>query len=461
MSKAQGFLNKYLFCGKQFYRQLFILALPITLQNLITSGLNMIDTIMLGWVGETEIAAVGIANQYFFLFNLIFIGIFSGCSVFIAQFWGHQNEASIRKVLGLGLLSASLVALLFSLCAVFFPAQIMMVFSKDGAVIHVGSSYLRIVGLSYLFTAVGFGYSAAARSIGNTVLPMLVSTLALLCNTILNYLLIFGHGGMPALGVEGAAIATVVARLLEVMILVAFADRIPALQVRWRDLQRITGEYVARIYKTVLPVILNDTTWGLAFVVYSVVFARMSTQAITAVQITNTVHNLFFVVIFGIANAAAVMIGHRIGEGKEEEGGDYAWSFALLSLASGVVLGLFLAICAPYILSSFKISREVYQSALFIMYFTALFMPIRVFSTVGIVGVLRGGGDVRFAFVTEAFTMWCIGVPVAFWSAFVLHCPVEYVVILISIEELTKSLVVLYRLVSQRWLKNVIQGMEI
>lgn len=275
-------MQKYLCNGKQFYWQLLILALPIILQNFITSSLNMVDTIMIGHVGETEIAAVGIANQYFFLFNLIIIGIHSGCSVFIAQFWGQKDKENIRKVLGIGLFASGIVAFFFSILATFCPNTIMMIFSEDPEVLKLGSAYLRVIGISYFFFGLSFGYSTAARSIGNTILPMLVSTFALFCNTFFNYLLIFGKWGLPALGVEGAAIATVIARILEALILYVCTDRIEALKVTWKDLKGISREYVAKIYGTILPVVLNDSCWGLGFVVYSVVYARISTQAITA-----------------------------------------------------------------------------------------------------------------------------------------------------------------------------------
>lgn len=454
-------MQRYLFSSKQFYWQLFVLALPIILQNFITSSLNMVDTIMIGHVGETEIAAVGIANQYFFLFNLIIIGIHSGCSVFIAQFWGKKDQENIRKVLGIGLLASSIIAVFFSILAIFYPHRIMMVFSEDPEVVRLGGIYLRAVGISYLFTGISFGYSTAARSIGNTMLPMLVSAFALFCNTLLNYFLIFGKAGFPALGVEGAAIATVIARIIEALLLYVCTYQVEALKVTWQDLKGISREYVAKIMKTILPVVLNESSWGLAFVIYSVVYARISTQAITAMQINNTVQNLFTVAGFGIANAAAVMIGHKIGAGKEEEGEEYAWRFSYLSLGTGVLLGVMLALSAPLILSFFKVSGEVYHVTLFIMYFTALVMPIRVYCIIGIVGILRGGGDVRFSFIAEGITMWFIGVPLAFISAFIFDLNVEYVVAIISIEELTKAIIIFWRLLNKQWIKNLVREIVI
>lgn len=462
MNRISSIARKYLFSGKSFYLQLITIALPIIIQNFISSSLNMVDTVMIGQLGEVEIAAVGIANQYFLLFNLIIIGISSGCGVFIAQFWGQEDKENIRRVLALGLLASITVSLFFTILARFYPEQIMNVFNKNPQVIREGAAYLRVVSISYVFTAISFGYMMASRSVGKTFLPMLVSGLALVCNTILNFILIFGYLGAPALGVEGAAIATVVARSMEMFVLVSLIyHRMDVLQARWCDLRHLTTEYIGKVLRTILPVVLNDTCWGLGFVLYSVVYGRIGTEAFTAVQITNTIQNLFVVIMYGMGSAAGVMVGHKIGEGKEEEGEGYAWRFAALSLVNGLFLGIMLAVTAPFILSLFKVSSDVYNSALYIMYITALIMPIRLFCFVEIVGVLRGGGDVRFSFVAEGITMWCIGVPLAFLGAFILHLPVEYVVTLVMIEELTKFAVIIVRLLSKQWIKNLVRGMQI
>ncbi len=460
MNTIKTLAQKYLFSGKAFYAQLLTLALPIIIQNFIGSSLNMVDTVMIGRLGETEIAAVGLANQFFLLFILIINGIHSGCGVFIAQFWGQGEKESIKKVLGLGLLAAVVVSLLFTIVALFYPESIVNIFNKDPQVIREGAVYLKVVSLSYVLTAISIGFGMASRSIGNTVLPMVVSALALGCNTFLNYVLIFGHFGAPQLGVEGAAIATAIARLVEMLVMVTLIYvRSDVLRVRLRDLVGISSEYVEKVFKTILPVVLNEGCWGLAFVVYSGVYGHISTQAFAAIQITNTIQNLFTVAIFGMASASAVMVGHKIGEGNEEEGEVYAWRFSALSWLSGLLIGALMAVSTPAILSLFNVSTAVYNSALRIQYITSLIMVIRVFNIVQIVGVLRGGGDVRFSLAAEATTMWCIGVPLAFFGAFTLRLPVEGVVALVMFEEVAKFTAIIFRLISRRWIKNLVHGM--
>lgn len=454
--------KKHLFSGKDFYCQLLVIAIPIIIQNFISSSLNMVDTVMIGRLGETEIAAVGLANQFFLLYNLLIMGIHSGCSVFIAQFWGKGEKEGIRKVLLVGLLASVSISLLFTVIAFFYPEVIVRIFSHDPQVILEGASYLKVVCISYVFTAISFGFALASRSIGNTLLPMLVSALALGCNTFLNYILIFGNFGAPQLGVEGAALATVIARILEMLLLLSIIyHRIEVLRVQLVDLRGISKAYVGRILKTVLPVILDDGCWALAFILYSVAYGRLSTKAFAAVQITNTIQNLFSVGVYGIASAASVMVGHKIGAGDNEEGVNYAWRFSALSWLGGLLIGGLMAATSPAILSFFNVSANVYQSALRIQYITCLIMAIRVFNIVHIVGVLRGGGDVNFALIAEAFTMWCIGVPLVFTGAFVLHLPVEWVVALVMAEEVAKFTAIMFRLLSKRWIKNVVNEMAV
>ncbi|HHV98803.1 MAG TPA: MATE family efflux transporter [Clostridiaceae bacterium] len=458
MDRIKETLKKYVFSGKSFYVQLFTIALPIIIQNFIGSCLNMVDTVMIGQVGESQIAAVGIANQYFLLFVLFIIGIHSGCGVFISQFWGKGDRDNIRKVLGIGLVISSIVALIFTVAALLFPEEIISIFREDDPlVISEGAAYLRIVCISYIFNALSFGYAFASRSIGNAFMPMVISALALGCNTVFNYILIFGNMGAPVLGVRGAAIATLIARIFETVLIIAwiYISR-NVLAVSLKDIPGITRKFIANVTKTMIPVVLNETCWGLAYIIYSVAYGRIGTQAIAAVQICNTVVNIFTVAIFGIAAASSVMIGHKIGENEEEEARTYAWRFSILSVIGGLITGVVLAAGTPAILSLFNVSSEVHNSAKLILYITSLVMIIRFFNIVLIVGILRGGGDARYAFIAEGITMWFVGVPLAFLGALVLKLPVHWVAALVMFEEVAKAIAGIARLLSGRWIKNVI-----
>jgi len=453
-------LLRGLYRDRNFFRQMLKIALPVMVQNFITSFLNMVDTAMVGMLGETEIAAVGIANQYFFIFLMFMIGLGAGCAVFIAQFWGKRDTGNSRRILGVGLSSAIVFSTVFIVCGYLFPGKIITVFNKDPAVIGLGGDYLKTVLISYVFAGINIVYHFALRATGNAFLPMAVSGGALICNVFFNYVFIFGNLGAPALGVKGAALATVIARAVETgatITLVYTGKR--ALAASPGELTGFSWEYVKRAYATILPVILNDICWGAASLVYTAVFGRMGTQAVAAIQIVNTITNLFLITIFGISNAAAVMVGNSVGAGKVRQARLYAQKFVILSIIAGVFLGSMLAVFAPLILRVFNVSSKVQRDALLILYMAAAVFSVRILANTIIVGILRGGGDAHYAFVVEGLTMWLIGVPLTITTGLVLKFPVYLVYAAGLAEEIVKGILVLSRLASGRWVKNVTFGL--
>lgn len=436
------------------------IALPVMIQNFITSFLNMIDTVMVGRLGEIEIAAVGIANQYFFIFNMFLIGLSAGCSIFISQFWGKKDVVNIKRILGLGLVSVTIVSCVYMVFGFFYPHKVMALFNHDPQVLELGSRYLKISLLSYLFAGITFVYSFSLRSIGNAVQPMLISLVALVINAFLNYIFIFGNFGAPALGVEGAAVATLMARVMETVILVLsvyIGKGVLAASVR--ELLDFSFGFIKKSYRIIFPVILNDICWGLASIVYVAVYGRMGTQEVAAIQICNTINNLFLVAIIGLSSAAAVMIGNSIGAEKEWLTRKYSRKFSILSVVVGIVLGALVAVTSPSILHLFNVSDIVRDSSQIILLIISVIFFIRVLGIMLILGILRGGGDATCAFIIEGITMWFIGVPLTIIGAFVFQFPVYIVYGLAVIEEIAKCILGIWRLKSGRWIKNVTHNM--
>ena len=449
-------LRLYTSIDRKFLSNMLKIALPIMIQNLVTSSLNMADTIMVGKLGEVEIAAVGIANQYFFLFTMILTGLCGGCSVFISQYWGKKDFTNIKRMLGLGLVSALFVSIVFMAAGFFSPETIISLFNKESIVIDLGGKYLLIVLFSYIFTAVTFVYGYSLRSIGNTVAPLVVNIAALLCNVFFNYVLIFGKLGAPALGVEGAAIATLIARVLEAIILVilVYLDK-GVFAANASELLNLNMDFFKKSYSIILPVLLNDVLWAMASLIYSVVYGRMGTGATAAIQICNTVSNMFMVVTFGMASASAIMVGNSIGEDKDDQAIDYAKKFMAVSLFVSILLGLILALTAPLILDLFNVSDEVRSSTLIMLYIISFIFVIRFLGMVIIVGILRGAGDARSSLIIEGSTMWFIGVPLTIMGAFLFKLPVHLVYALAILEEVTKFILGLMRLKSRKWINNI------
>ena len=439
-----------------FYNTLLKLAIPIIIQNLIASSINMIDTIMIGKIGETEIAAVGIANQYFFLFNLLVIGITSGAGVFISQYWGQKNEEYIQKTLGLSLISSIISSILFTIVALLIPHTIIRLFNKDPYVIGLGVQYLKTICISYIFTAISFAYGVSSRCIEDTIPPMLMSIIALITNATLNYVFIFGHLGFPAMGVKGAAIATLIARIVEALALVFYIyAKKGVLAAGWKQMINIGKDFIQRAAVTIIPVVTNDIFWALAMIIYAIAYGNLGTQAMAAIQITTTVQNVSMVFTFGIAHSAAVMIGNQVGAGNMEEGQIYSKRFLKLSVIVGILTGIILALSTPTILSFFNISEDVYTSALRILYILSATTFLKFTTAVIIVGILRGGGDTGHALKIETLTMWGVGVPLVFLGSFILKLPVEMVVLMVTLEEITKATLSIKRLSSDSWIRQV------
>jgi putative MATE family efflux protein len=443
---------------RNFYNKMITIAAPIMLQNLISSAVNMIDTAMVGALGEAQIAAVGLANQVFFVFFLLIYGINSGCGIFIAQYWGAKDEDNVRKTVSFSVMTGAIVGLLFTLVAIYFPKNIMQLFTSDTKVIEHGIIYMKYVSLSYVLTSISIAYSYAARNIGDVNAPTVISIISLITNGVLNFILIFGYLGFPRLEVQGAAIATVAARLFETLALVYWvyklrSDRV--LSFSLRDILRLKTTYIKNILVTAFPVILNDVFWALGMTMYSAAYARIGTTALASIQIASTVQNIFIVISIGLASACAVMLGNEIGADNKANAILYGKRFLRISLFVGLVLGIVLIIISPLVLMLFGSAPGVSKLARTILLIMGIFLWVRFMNNVLIVGILRSGGDTTFSMIMETCSVWIVGVPLAFAGALWWHLPVYIVYTLISLEELVKIYLGMLRVRSGRWVKDV------
>ena len=448
---------KFLFGDKKFLNTMLKLAAPIMLQNLIFSSLNLVDGVMIGQLGESAVAAVGIANQIFFLVSLLFFGIGSGSAIFAAQYWGRKDTERIQSVLGLSLLMSISGAVLFSLVAILLPVQVISIYSKDPTVISQGSVYLQIVAFSYVVTAITNSFAFVLRSTENVKLPLLTSLVALSLNTLMNYGLVLGNFGLPSLGVKGAAIATIVSRLIEVVLLLLIiyrrklpvAAKLPAL-LNFKILS------IKKFFNTTLPVIATEIIWSFGITTYNMVYARIGTESIAAVNIAGTLDRIIFVVFIGMGNACAIMIGNRIGAQENELATDYAKKYLLLGAIGASVLGLIMFLFVTPLLSFYKVSAATIDLTVKLIGLMALSLPVRSLNLILLIGVLRAGGDTRVAFFIDAGSVWVVGVPMAFIGAYVLGLPVHWVYLMVLADEAVKLVFGLYRFFSQRWMNYLV-----
>jgi len=442
---------------KDFYRRLFIIALPIVIQSLITSSLNMLDTMMIGKVGELELASVGIANQYYFLYSLLANSIPIGSGVLIAQLWGKKDTINIKRTLSRSLFYNVILTTLFIVLGLLLPGQIMSIFSNDTAVIEIGINYLKIVVISYLFTSITFTFSSGLRSIGNTKLPMWGSFIGLIVNGVLNAILIFGLFGAPRMGIKGAALATLIARIVEFIIVVGIVYlKVDILKLKFKDILELPKSLSETLNKVTLPIFLNESCWAFGNITYTAIYASIGTSAAASIQICSTVMNLFMIVAFGLANAAVVIIGNEIGANREDEAISASKKISSLSVKISLMLAIVLALLAKPIVSFFNVSSEVKIAAQYILYIYALMMVFKVYNAVMIVGILRGGGDATYGSILQGFTLWLIGIPLAAFATFILKLPVYYVVMFAAVEEIIKVILMMRRFKSFKWIKNMV-----
>jgi putative MATE family efflux protein len=445
-----------LFKNKQFYKGLFAIAVPIMLQNLGNSLVNMVDTVMIGRLGTVELAAVGLGNQVFFLYNLVLFGICSGGSIFTAQFWGKQDLRGIRKNTGLCLVCNLAVAVLFTLGALLIPGRILRVYSRDEEVIAAGVSYLVNLAPSFIPFAVSLLLVLTLRSIEKVKLAMTSTVIALFVNVGLNYALIFGLGPIPKMGVAGAARATVIARILEALILIVISyARRYCFAGSFRELLGFNAGFVRRFIRIIFPVVCNEVFWSLGVTAQNIIFARTNTDAIAAFNITNTLNQLTWVVFIGLGNGAAVLIGKKIGEGSEAEARDYAdrvSTFVPLAAAGAAFILIPLSRLLPFL---FKVNPPVLSAAAAMFIILGCTYPFKAFNMTAIVGICRAGGDTVFCVIYDLVFMWTLALPAGAAASYFFHAPVWLIYLCIVSEEPIKAILGVIRVRSGKWLRNV------
>lgn len=444
-----------------FFKTLFSLAFPIILQNLMQTFVNMLDTIMVGRLGGIEIASVGLGNQVYFMLSMVIFGITSGGSIFISQFWGQGNIKGIRHVTGIMLFGSAAFSLLFFVGAFFFPEFLLGLFSKDREVILKGISYLKIVAFSYPVTAVSIAFQMAFRSTEHVYLPMFCTGVSLVLNVILNALLIFGCSfsftgitvTVPSLGVAGAALATLICRCVE-LVIVLFVSYTKKYEVwgKLRDFLSFNRSFALKVIKTSLPVLISETVWGLGITFQNGIFARCGTDAIAAFNITNTISQLTWVFFIGMGNASAIILGKKIGAGDICGAKWYVNRFIWFMPLTGALIGLFLIPLSHLLPFLFNVEANVLEMARQMIYVLVAVYPLRAFNMLLIVGICRSGGDTFFGMAIDNGFMWIVSIPLAITAAFVLKLPPYAVMLFLESEQLLKAGAGLPRVLSGKWL---------
>jgi putative MATE family efflux protein len=446
---------------KNILRSLLFLALPVMLQNLITAGLNLVDTMMIGQLGEVRIAAVGLANQYYFIFSLLLFGVNSGIAIFTAQYFGKDEIDGVRKSVGLALSISIISSLVFAIGAIGFSRTVMEIFSKDPLVVQDGMRYLKVIGFSYTFTALSYALSFSLRAIGQPKIPLMISSVALLTNTVLNFGLILGNFGLPALGVQGAAIATLIARTIECSALLFFLYKSKHILLAGKENFTFSKSFITRVAHTSGLVVVNEFLWSIGMSTVVIAYASVGTEAAAAVQIANTIQNLFIVAGYGVANASAVLLGQSLGSGYFDRAIKQSRLFMITGFLFGATLGIGLIFSRESILRVYQIEAGTQQSIRSLLLIMALFMGFKILNTTISIGVLRSGGDTKYAFFVDTGSVWLAGVPAAFFAAYVLHLSIPLVYLFASSMDVFRFLAGVPRALSNKWVRNLVGGKKV
>lgn len=447
--------------NRELFSMMGKVALPIALQSLIGSSLSFIDNLMVGSLGELELNAVGVSVQVFFIYWMLLFGFTGGMGTFISQFYGVMDFKNIRKTTGFALSAAAGVSLLFFVAGFFFPEYILRIFTKYPEVIEAGVGYVRICSFTFLFLAVTQPFTVALRATQQSALPLAASVIAFATNTFLNWVFIFGKLGAPALGVEGAALATAIARLLEMLIILfevfVLKNKIAG---HFREFFSYSKELAARIIRNALPTTANETLWGIGTSMYVAAFARIGISEGAAVQACNTINNMFALAAFSIGDAVLILVGQKLGEGKTELAYNMSRKMIRMGLIVGAVFGAGVIIAGEPLLSLFSFSEQGAAYAFRILIVYGATMWLTLYNAIHVTGTLRCGGDTKFAMITETGTVWLIGVPLAFITSLYLHMPIYLAVLAVKIEEVVKAIFLTRRYYSRKWLKTVIKGID-
>ncbi len=449
-----------------FYKRLFCLSLPMVLQNLITFSLGLIDTFMVSQLGNEEMAAVTTANVPVFILISIIFGVQSGLGILISQYWGKGDVKSISRALGVACIIGGGLTLILAAVFFLFPVQVMDLLSNRHDLSLLGAPYLRVIGFAFVFNMLSSIYASAQRSVENPSFGMKLFGFSTILNTGLNYLLIFGHFGFPALGVAGAAIATLLARISEFVICVICALRSKTIPLEIPLFLRPGLGMVRKFLKYASPVVLNEAVWGLGNSLLTVIlgYTDNSVEMLAANAVMGNLNRVLLVVCFGLGSATAVILGKAIGEGKRHAFVlDLGRALLWFTILVGGVLGLICLILTPVffvpvVFPMFKLYDESAAIAFALAVANFLFFPFHACSTSAIVGILRGGGDVIWSTVLDNAPLWLVCLPVTALTALVLKTGVWPIVLSMQLENLVKFPFCVWRVGSGKWINDVTEG---
>ena len=438
-----------------FYRQMFKLAIPIIIQNLLSAAVNSSDVIMLNYVGQSAISAVSLAANYSNILFMVYYGLGTGASLLCAQYFGKKNMQAIHAVEGIALRFSLAISVLVALAAFTMPQRMLLLFTSDQELIAIGSSYIRIMGITYLCWGVTEIYLAILRSIGRVTISMTLNMLAFGLNILLNAVFIFGLFGAPKLGVTGVAIATASSRLIQLVacVIVSLLSKDVKLNPAYMFIRSKT--LLNDFIHLSLPALGNDLSWSVAFSMYSVILGHLGTEAVAANSLVTVVRNVGSVFCFAIASAGTILLGRVMGQEELEKSKSYASRMLKMTVVAGTVGGVIVLAVTPFVLRFAFLNDTAMHYLKYMLLINSYYIMGSAVNTALIAGVFRAGGDTKFGLICDTIDMWVYAVPLGFFAAFVLKLPVLWVYFLLCTDEFVKWPWVIRHYRKGEWAKNI------
>ena len=452
----------------KFYKSVFALALPIALQSLITIGVNMLDTIMVGSLGENSLSATSLANSFISIYQIFCMGLGMGASVLVSRYWGmkkaadgHEEEAgrALKQTVCLMLRLTVGLAAIFALATLFIPSLIMKTYTSDEEIIRLGDIYFRWSVVTYFFLGTSLVSTIVLRSVGQVRLPLYVSIGAFFVNLCANYIFIFGKLGAPRMEVAGAALGTLIARLFEAGMILGYLFGVDKkIGFRLRDLFMKTGSLIGEYIRISIPVLVSDAILAIGNNSVAMVIGHLGAAFVAANAITSVTQQLSTVVIQGVSQAGAIVTGQTLGLGDKKRTMQQGWLFLGLGFALGTISAIFILAVSKPIISAYNVSAETVSIAGQLMAAISLVIIFRATNSIMTKGVLRGGGDTKMLMLADNIFLWILAIPLGILAGFVFHWPAFWIYVALKSDDIVKTMWCIGRLRSEKWIKKISTG---
>lgn len=447
---------------KGFYVRVAKISIPVALQGLITTGVNMMDTVMVGAVGETQLSAVSLANQFITIFHIFCMGIGMGASVLVSRYYGMKDDSSLKKTITIMLRLVLIMATIFSVATILIPRPIMLIYTAEGGIIKFGIEYLKYSVISYYFLGLSLTCTIVLRNVGQVKIPLYTSIGAFFVNVGANYIFIFGKLGAPKMGVAGAAVGTLIARVFEFTVICGYMF-LKDTEIRYRvaDIFRPVGKLWREYVRISIPVLISDGILALGNNSVAMVIGRLGESFIAANAVTAVAQQLSSVMIQGFSQAGAIITGYTLGEGDRDKAQKQGYAFLGIGFVFGIVAAVIITIISVPLIMIYDLSPATSEIAKSLMLSISIIIVFQATNSIMTKGVLRGGGDTKMLMLTDNIFLWVASIPLGYLAGLVLHLPAFWIYFALKIDQVLKAVWCVIRLRNGKWIKKIRSEKEI